>query len=545
MHRQPLLIKYASFAALAMITACGGGGSSAPTAGNVTTPPSNPAPAPSLFALGGTVSGLYGNGKLTLQLKGGESLEIAGNGSFNFAKSLPAGSSYEASVVSHPAGQRCQVSRGSGSISNAPMTNIAVTCQFSLGGTVTGLNSDVKLVLQEKGGASLDVAGNGSFTFDNGLPTGGSYEVSISSQPAGQRCQVNQGSGTMSNGPVANVTVTCQTAYAYVLHTQWVTALSSYQTSVSQYTFGANGQLRPSGITDVPISADRAYMTVDPQAANAFFAKSGVNTIFSRTIGAKGELSATPTATMASGSMPLGTCVSPNGQFLYSFNYWDNSIYRYRLDATGGLDSTAAPVRVASVYSASGMAIAANGKHAYISDSYNSRIYQFSIALDGSLVPESIASVPADNSPMSVVLHPNGKFAYSVNNYGGSISQFTIGADGLLTPMPTPSVMIASRGMFMAISPNGKFAYANGTNDTILQFAIGADGQLTPLTPASVPATTYSMAMSFDELGNNAYVVNNTEKNVTQYTVAADGQLRKVGSIDTPGQPTEIAIFYR
>lgn len=417
---------------------------------------------------------------------------------------------------------------------------------YSFGGTVTGLNSGVKLTLQDKGGASLEVAGNGAFSFANKLPSGSSYAVSITSQPTGQRCEIAQGSGAIASAAVTSIAVTCKTAYAYVVSSQWVSALSAYQDSVSQYTFGANGQLRASGVPDVPIAGERISLTIDSKAANAFASMGRANAVRAYTIGGAGELSPQPKATVRSGDTTQGTTLSPNGKFLYSFNSWDGSIYRYPLAADGGLASSTTGAQVARVNSVYGLTIDASGKRAYASDGYSSRVYQFAVADDGSLVPAATASVVADSTPTAIVLAPGGKFAYTVNNYGGSISQYDIGADGLLTPMEPANVRIAGRGIFMAISPNGKYVYANGDHNTIEQFAVGTNGKLTSLSPARVAAPDdYSMEMTFDATGAYAYVPNNIKSTVTQYAVGADGQLTEVGSIATPGQPTQIILFHR
>jgi 6-phosphogluconolactonase len=416
---------------------------------------------------------------------------------------------------------------------------------FSLGGTVTGLNSSGKLTLQANG-ATLELAGNGAFSFANKLPAGSSYAVSIASQPTGQRCEIGQASGTVANAAVTSIAVACKTAYAYVVSAQWVPALSAYQYSVSQYTFGANGQMRASGMPVVPVASEGISLTVDNKAANAFASMGRGNTVVAYTIGAGGELSAQPKASVRSGESTDGTRLSPNGKFLYSFNSWDGSIYRYPLDADGSFTSQTTGAQVARVHSVYGMTIDASGKHAYASDSYSNRVYQFSIGDDGSLVPAAIASVAADNTPGDIVLDPGGKFAYTVISYGGSIGQYVIGADGMLTPMEPANVRIATRGTFMAIAPNGKYAYANGDHNTIEQFAIGANGRLTSLEPARVAAPDdYSMQMAFDASGAYAYVPNNINSTVTQYAVGADGQLREVGSVATPGQPTQILLFYR
>jgi hypothetical protein len=54
---------------------------------------------------------------------------------------------------------------------------------FSVGGTITGLNSS-GLTLQLNGGATLSIGGvTTSFLFPNGLPYGQAYSVTIAAQP--------------------------------------------------------------------------------------------------------------------------------------------------------------------------------------------------------------------------------------------------------------------------------------------------------------------------------------------------------------------------
>lgn len=417
---------------------------------------------------------------------------------------------------------------------------------FSLGGTVTGLNSGGKLTLQDRGGATLELAGNGAFSFANKLPSGSGYAVSIGSQPTGQHCDISQGSGTVSSTAVTSIAITCKTTYAYVVSVQWVSALAAYQYSVSQYTFGANGQMRASDVHVVPIATEGISLTIDSKAANAFVSMARSNAVRNYTIGPAGELSAQPKAIVRSGETTAGTRLSPNGKFLYSFNSWDGTIYRYPLEADGSFTSLTTGTLAARVHSVYGMTIDASGKRAYASEGYSSKVYQFSIADDGSLVPSTTASVPADHTPTDIVLDPSGKYAYTVNNYGGSISQYVIGADGMLSPMEPANVRMAGRGKFMAITPNGKYAYANGDHYTIEQFAIGANGRLTSLSPARVAAPDdHSMQMAFDATGAYAYVPNNIKSTITQYAVGADGQLTEVVSIATPGQPTQIILFHR
>jgi len=95
------------------------------------------------YTVGGSVSGLSGSG-LVMQNNGGDNLSITGNGSFTFPSALVDGSSYSISVQTQPGSpnQNCAVTNGSGSISGANVTNVAVSCTatattYSLSGTVS------------------------------------------------------------------------------------------------------------------------------------------------------------------------------------------------------------------------------------------------------------------------------------------------------------------------------------------------------------------------------------------------------------------------
>src|SRR5688572_15309070 len=82
---------------------------------------------------------------------------------------------------------------------------------FSVGGTVSGVDA-VGLVLQNNGGPDLAIAGNGAFTFPAQVASGSPYAVTIKTQPnAGPLtvCSVTNGSGTMPNSAVTNVSISC------------------------------------------------------------------------------------------------------------------------------------------------------------------------------------------------------------------------------------------------------------------------------------------------------------------------------------------------
>ena len=167
------------------------------------------------YTVGGTVTGLVGSG-LALKLNGGANLPVSTNGAFSFPNALATGAAYTVTVGTQPISpmQVCTVSNGSGTIAGANVTNVVVTCvngtpsTFTVGGTVTGLTG-TGLKLRLNSGSNLPIASNGAFAFTTPMSDGDSYTVSITGQPTGQTCVVNNGSGNIAGADVTDVVVDC------------------------------------------------------------------------------------------------------------------------------------------------------------------------------------------------------------------------------------------------------------------------------------------------------------------------------------------------
>ena len=79
----------------------------------------------------------------------------------------------------------------------------------TIGGSVIGLVGS-GLVLQNNGGDDLPIVGDGPFTFVTPLtPSFDSYDVTVFTQPEGQFCSVQNGSGQVPADAVTNVAVAC------------------------------------------------------------------------------------------------------------------------------------------------------------------------------------------------------------------------------------------------------------------------------------------------------------------------------------------------
>jgi hypothetical protein len=105
------------------------------------------------FTVGGTITGLQGSG-LTLATPGAASLVVpAGATTFAFASSLPGGAPYAVTVSQQPTNppQTCSVASGAGTIPNAAVTNVQVTCVegtfAATGGMTVGRTGHVATLL--------------------------------------------------------------------------------------------------------------------------------------------------------------------------------------------------------------------------------------------------------------------------------------------------------------------------------------------------------------------------------------------------------------
>jgi trimeric autotransporter adhesin len=167
------------------------------------------------FQLGGTVSGLAGQG-LVLE-NGNDRVEVQSDGAFTFPSRIASGGSYNVRVRTQPQNplQTCEVDAPSGTIRDANVNSITVRCttnRLTIGGTVTGLAGS-GLVLQNNGTDNLQISADGRFTFNTSIASGQPYSVTVLAQPTGptQECTVQNPSGTVGAANITNVQVSCVT----------------------------------------------------------------------------------------------------------------------------------------------------------------------------------------------------------------------------------------------------------------------------------------------------------------------------------------------
>lgn len=165
------------------------------------------------YTVGGHITGLGGipgaTSILTLR-NNGELVTRTLNGYFSFPTHVAHNAAYNVTVEApQPFGQLCEVTAGSGTVTGAAVSSVEVSCephQYTFGYTVSGLLGGT-MVITNNGVNHAVTAGNANSEFPVMIYHGASYNLRITSQPDGQTCVVNDGSGVAS-GPI-NVTIDC------------------------------------------------------------------------------------------------------------------------------------------------------------------------------------------------------------------------------------------------------------------------------------------------------------------------------------------------
>ena len=179
------------------------------------------------YAVGGSVSGLAGNG-LRLEYDADNvslpaAITVAANGSFVFdaaTTSAIAGTAYRLRILAQPTGpaQTCILTGGTGTVAAADVSSVAVSCDNHLVRiNLTGMRDTGVIRLVNNG---VDVIGVGAHTgpyqFTAPVATGNPYNVTIERQPSSpaQTCVVSNGSGLMGSSDVT-VGIDCPYPTAY------------------------------------------------------------------------------------------------------------------------------------------------------------------------------------------------------------------------------------------------------------------------------------------------------------------------------------------
>ncbi len=446
------------------------------------------------------------------------------------------------------------------------------TVTYTVGGTVSGLTG-AGLVLQNNAGDNLPVSANGAFNFATAIGSGSPYSVTVLTQPTGQTCTVQNGSGTTSAN-VSNVALTCVPVYpiggtvsglsgtGLVLQNNSadnlavaangtftfatpVVAGATYAVSVLTQPSGATCTVQSgSGTASAPVTAV-AVTCVGNTGPLALVANSGVT---SGTNGLSVYRANPSTGALAflgnvnAGNTPYAVSVTPNGLYAYVTNQMGDSVSAYGIDnATGVL--TPLTGRVSN--NASGIAIDRLGRFLWVANYGWNTLSAFAIGSNGVLTPVGSPLATSTGLPYSVTAHPTMDFVYVAHQSNFAVTVYSVNSTtGALTLQQTLNNVVSS-ATGIVIDPSGRFAYAISQGGGISAFAINATtGLLTYRGAVSSAGSTFAIAVHPN--GQYVYVTDgaSTSSNVLVFAInQSTGVLTLIGSpVSAGNSPRGVAV---
>ncbi|NMH66621.1 hypothetical protein [Shewanella salipaludis] len=143
---------------------------------------------------------------------------------------------------------------------------------FTLGGTIEGLNGTMTLLLSKNGQPqeSKEVTGTGAalnFSFTQALDEGTGFGISVQTQPSGQHCEVNNGSGNLSADNAMAAEVSCQDTVLTGVFRDSPVAGIGYQTPSHSGTTSASGEFEFLGGEQISFNIGGITLPAAPAAA--------------------------------------------------------------------------------------------------------------------------------------------------------------------------------------------------------------------------------------------------------------------------------------
>jgi 6-phosphogluconolactonase (cycloisomerase 2 family) len=475
------------------------------------------------YTVGVTVSGVIGSG-LVLQTNGSNNVAITSGGNYTLA-TLESGSNYTITVMTQPTSpsQTCSIANGTGMVTNANVTGIAVSCgnnNFTIGGSVTGLSGN-GLVLQTNGANNFPVSASGPYVFAT-LPSGTAYNVTVLSQPTNpaQTCVVTNGTGTVINADTASVAVACTGGGNTVGGT------------VSNLT-GAGLVLQDNGGDNLPVTANGGFtfatrlLNGTPYAVTVKTQPSGPAQYCSVTNG---------TGTMAAANVTNVTVTCrTDGRYAFVSDFNSSTVAAFTIDFLTG--SLALVNTTPSDVNPNAIAVTPNGAFAYTANSGAADVSIFAVnAATGALTAAGTAATGVGSVPSAIVVDPSGDFVLVTDSSGGTVLVFQINPiSGALTQVPgSPFGTPFSPGghpSSVVVDPLDRFSYLTDQfAPAVVGFTFNAiSGDLTPLASSPFGAGNNPRGASIDPSDRFLYVANKTDGDVSGWTIdSATGALTAV-----------------
>jgi 6-phosphogluconolactonase (cycloisomerase 2 family) len=478
------------------------------------------------YSVSGTVSGLPTDPTtglavtgLALRDNGGAAYAITANGAFTLPGTVASGASYSVTISGEPTGLACSVASGTGTIANAAVSNVAVSCSRTGG----------YLYVTNGGGNNLS-----GFAID--YNSGALQPLTQVVAPAGQPNAIVATTDAHPSSIVRGCTLSYSSTgndYPVGLY-----VANSASGTVGAYSVNTNTSTALGGtltlITSPSILAGTrpGYLDhLNPDLCVAYALNSGSSNVSAYsanpTTGALAALTGSPVATPATGSAPTAAAHATRvGANLKAFEYVasqvSNDLTAYAVATDGTLSLVTNPLGLPG-----GNPVAAGTN------------------------PSAVATYISPAAP-NVFSAP---YVYVANQGSNNISVYQGDANsGLLAALGSPIAAGNGPTALVVVPPNLLYV-ANGLDNTVSAYSISTaapnTGLLTPL-GSSVATGANPVALTFAFINISSaylYVVDSQSNDVYAYLITttagpAYGSLTFVGKYAVGTAPTSVAVPY-
>ncbi|HEY4974475.1 MAG TPA: beta-propeller fold lactonase family protein, partial [Steroidobacteraceae bacterium] len=394
---------------------------------------------------------------------GANSVPVSAAGSYVFA-TLPSGSNYSVAVLTQPSNpsQTCAVANGSGTITSANYTQVAITCVRSGGApgryafvsdygantvaafaidAITGNLALINSVPSDTQPYDIAVTPNGAFVYTANV---GAADISIYSVNTTTGALTAAGTASTGVGSAPDA-ITVDPSGLFVLAADSAGAtLVVFQ--INQAT-GALTQVAGSPFaTDLNAAGNASSVTVDPSghyvyASNEFDPTVGLAGYTFNSAPGSGDLTQFSTWQVPTGNAPVWVTVDALDRFVYASNSQDGTVSGWTIGAGGALTAiTGSPFGAGFTAGAQTgvIAIDPSGRYLYVTDTANDQLDAFTLdQTTGALTPMAGSPFAVGNGAFGVAIDPSAQFLYVSNSFDASISMFTLSpSTGVPTAVP-------------------------------------------------------------------------------------------------------------
>jgi 6-phosphogluconolactonase len=178
------------------------------------------------------------------------------------------------------------------------------------------------------------------------------------------------------------------------------------------------------------------------------------------------------------GISPLNMKLSPSGNFLYVTGASPQAGtpgYIEVLAINTAVTAPASPLSIVAVTppgsSPYGLVISPNGSYLYTANFGDNTISEFAIGSNGLLTPISGSPIGQTfTGPVSLLIEPSGKYLYVANQQSsGNVAGYSIGTDGALSVLTSSPYPTAAQPNYIASDPDGNFLFVGNLSKPVIE----------------------------------------------------------------------------